>query len=205
MRATDGAPIAKETDLFGLVHGMQERFRLPRSARGARLLAGVSAFVAGSTSIGVMALAAWVTRQPLIFPSLGPTAFLMFYAPRSPAASPRNAIIGHAIGVVSGYIALVVFGVRNAEPALAGGVTLPWVGAAALSLGLTAGLMTAFRVPHPPAGATTLIVSLGIMPRPVELLTLFAAVVGLLLLGLSINRLAGVSYPVWAPHEPDRK
>jgi CBS-domain-containing membrane protein len=161
------------------------------------------AFVTGSASIGVMALAAWITRQPLIFPSLGPTAFLIYYAPTSPAACPRNAILGHTIGLVSGYLALIVFGVRHAAPALAGGVTLPWVGAAALSLGLTAGLMTGLRVPHPPAGATTLIVSLGIMPRPLELLALAAAVVGLVLLGFTINRLAGVPYPLWAPQKSE--
>jgi CBS-domain-containing membrane protein len=75
---------------------------------------------------------------------------------------------------------------------------LPWVGSAALSLGLTAGLMAALRVPHPPAGATTLIVSLGILPRPLELVTLLGAVVCLLGLGVAINRLAGIPYPAWA-------
>lgn len=191
-------------DLSALLRGVLERLRLPKPSRGARVLAGTLAFMAGATSIGVMALAAWATGEPLIFPSLGPTAFLMFSAPRSPAACPRNAILGHAIGVLSGYVALVVFGVRHAAPALAGGVTLPWVGAAALSLGLTAGLMAGLRVPHAPAGATTLIVSLGILPRPLELLTLFAAVVGLVLLGVGINRLAGIPFPLWAPREPDQ-
>ena len=49
------------------------------------------------------------------------------------------------------------------------------------------------------AGATTLIVSLGIVPRPTQLVALFAAIVVLVLQGLVINRLAGVPYPRWAP------
>ena len=186
-------------ELHELAHILLGRLRMPGAARAAPLVVGGFAFVAGAASIGVMALAAWLTRQPLIFPSLGPTAFMMFYAPRSPSACPRNAIAGHLIGVVSGFLALTIFGLRHAPPALAGGITPPWVGAAALSLALTGGLMAALRVPHPPAGATTLIVSLGILPRPLELLTLVVAVVCLLLLGLGINRLAGIPYPLWSP------
>jgi CBS domain-containing membrane protein len=186
-------------EMFEIAHRLFGRLRKPAAARRAPLIVGTFAFLAGAASIGVMALAAWATRQPLIFPSLGPTAFLMFYAPRTPAACPRNAVCGHLIGVASGYVALLVFGVRHAAPALARGVTLPWVGAAALSLGLTGGLMAALRVPHPPAGATTLIVSLGILPRALELFTLLVAVVCLLLLGVLINRLAGIPYPFWGP------
>ena len=189
-------------EMIDLAHRLLGRVRSPAARRGHPLVVGTFAFLAGAASIAVMALAAWATGQPLIFPSLGPTAFLMFYAPRSPAACPRNALAGHFIGVMCGYVALLAFGLRSAEPALAGGVTLPWVGAAALSLGLTGGLMAALRVPHPPAGATTLIVSLGILPRPLELVSLLAAVVCLLALGLGINRLAGIPYPLWGPPAP---
>ncbi len=41
--------------------------------------------------------------------------------------------------------------------------------------------------------------SLGILPRPLELLTLPAAVVALLALGLVINRLAGIPHPLGNP------
>jgi CBS-domain-containing membrane protein len=184
-------------ELHELAHALFGRLRRPGAPRASPLVVAGFAFFAGAASIGVMAAAAWATRQPLIFPSLGPTAFLMFYAPRSPASCPRNAIVGHSIGVASGYVSLLAFGLRHATPALARGITLPWVGAAALSLALTGGLMAALRVPHPPAGATTLIVSLGILPRPAELLTLLAAVVCLLLLGVVINRIAGIPYPLW--------
>jgi CBS domain-containing membrane protein len=156
-------------------------------------------FINGCISIGIMSILAVLTRSPFIFPSLGPTAFLFFYTPTAPSASPRNTLIGHAVGVIAGYLSLVITGLTMAGPALAVGVTWPRVIAAALSLGLTAGLMVLLKSPHPPAGATTLIVSLGILTRPWQLLLLMAAVVLLTLQAIAINRLAGVPYPLWNP------
>src|SRR6185295_5685526 len=115
---------------------------------------GLFALVNGILSIGLMAMAALATGAPFVFPSLGPTAFLLFYTPTQPAASPRNTLGGHTIGVGAGYLALVLFGLTDRGPALAEGVHWTNVAAAALSLGLTSGAMVWFRMPHPPAGAT---------------------------------------------------
>ena len=57
--------------------------------------------------------------------------------------------------------------------------------------------MVLFEVGHPPAGATTLIVSLGIIWRPRELVMIEAAVFLLVAQALAINRLAGLPYPLW--------
>jgi CBS domain-containing membrane protein len=156
-------------------------------------------FVNGCISIGLMSVLAVITHSPFIFPSLGPTAFLFFYTPTAPSASPRNTVIGHAVGVVAGYLSLVVTGLTTAGPALAVGVIWPRVIAAALSLGLTAGLMVLLKSPHPPAGATTLIISLGILRQPWQLVLLMGAVVLLTLQAIAINRLAGIHYPLWNP------
>jgi CBS-domain-containing membrane protein len=80
-------------------------------------------------------------------------------------------------------------------------VTGARVGAAALSLGLTSGVMVWARVPHPPAGATTLIVSLGILREPEQLVVLMVAVVLLVVQGFIINHMAGIPYPAWAPQK----
>ena len=156
-------------------------------------------FVNGCISIGIMAGLAIITRSPFIFPSLGPTAFLFFYTPTAPPASPRNALVGHGIGVVAGYLSLVITGLTLAGPAFEVGVTGSRVIAAALSLGLTSGLMVLLKSPHPPAGATTLIISLGIMTKPLHLLILMCAVVLLTAQAFIINRLAGIDYPLWNP------
>ena len=121
-------------------------------------------FVNGFVTIALLAGVAMLTRVPFVFPSLGPTAFLFFFTPLLPTASPRNCVIGHAIGIACGYGALLVTGLEHAPPAMMTGVDLHRVIAAALSLSATGALMILLKAAHPPAGATTLIISLGIVP-----------------------------------------
>jgi CBS-domain-containing membrane protein len=187
-----------------VVGGLAHRLRIPYlvSRHSSVAVMGAFSLVNGVVSIGIMAAAAWATASPFVFPSLGPTAFLFFYTPTMASAAPRNTILGHLIGALAGYGSLVAFGLTQAAPALASAVTLPRVGAAAVSLGLTSGLMVWLRVPHPPAGATTLIVSLGILRTPEQLAVLMLAVVLLTFQGFVINRVAGIDYPVWSPRPP---
>ncbi len=188
-------------EMSDILHGLLSHIRLPwLTQRYAQTpVLALFSFINGCISIGLMSVLALITKSPFIFPSLGPTAFLFFYTPRAPSASPRNTIVGHTIGALAGYFSLVVTGLTAAGPALAVGVTWPRVIAAALSLGLTAGLMVLFKSPHPPAGATTLIISLGILTKPWQLLLLLVAVVLLTLQAFAINRLAGIPYPLWNP------
>jgi CBS domain-containing membrane protein len=186
--------------MANVLAGLSRRARLP--AQSSIALLGLFAFVNGVVSIAVMAATAAISGAPFIFPSLGPTAFLLFYTPLTPAASPRNTLSGHAIGAAAGYLSLAVFGLADNPPTLVEGVGWDRVGAAALSLGLTAGLMVWLRVPHPPAGATTLIVSLGILREPWQLAVLMVAVALLVGQGMVINRLAGIPYPPWSAPPP---
>jgi CBS-domain-containing membrane protein len=191
-------------DMATIVHGLAARARLGSlvEKHDSTTVLGLFAFVNGVIAIAVMSAVALVTGAPFIFPSLGPTAFLLFYTPMLPASSPRNTLIGHAIGAGSGYLALVLFGLTDHAPALVEGVEWNRVGAAALSLGLTSGLMVWARSPHPPAGATTLIVSLGILREPVDLAVLMVAVALLVVQAYVINHLAGIDYPRWRPAPP---
>jgi CBS-domain-containing membrane protein len=192
--------------MAAIVFGLARRARLAAltERHSSTTVLGLFAFVNGLIAIAAMAFVAFVTGEPFVFPSLGPTAFLLFYTPLLPASCPRNTLGGHAIGAAAGYLSLVLFGLTDAAPALATEVTGARVGAAALSLGLTSGAMVWARVPHPPAGATTLIVSLGILREPEQLAVLMVAVALLVLQGFVINRLAGIPYPVWSP-TPDRR
>jgi len=167
-------------------------------------------FINGFLSIGLLSGVAMVFHTPWVFPSLGPTAFLFFVTPTAPSASPRHTIYGHAIGIVCGYAALWLTGLTHAPPAVVAGVTEPRVIAAALSLASTGALMILFKAAHPPAGATTLIISLGIITRPFYLLTMEVAVGILTIQAIIINRLAGLDYPIWArrgeaPRDEGRK
>lgn len=191
--------------LWAVARGVFVALRLPALAAryDSTAVLAVFSFINGCISIALMAAVALVSHQPFVFPSLGPTAFLFFYTPLAPAASPRNAIIGHLIGVFAGWASLAAFGLLHAGPAMMTGVTAARIGAAALSLGLTSGLMVLLRAPHPPAGATTLIVSLGLLRSVEQLVVLMAAVVLLTGQAMVINRLAGVPYPVWGARKGD--
>jgi CBS domain-containing membrane protein len=149
----------------------------------------------------VLGALAVLTRQPLLFPSLGPTAYLLFATPTTAAASPRNTVVGHLIGVLSGAAGLAAFHLWHAPPDLD---HLSWarVGAAALALTCTCGGMAWSGLPHPPAGATTLIVALGVLRTPVHLAEILVGVVLLLAVATAVNRLTGVPSPLWHPRAP---
>lgn len=170
-----------------------------RVADSTRLRDSLLALVFGGVVIAVLGLIASFSDAPLIFPSLGPTAFLIFHRPAASAASPRNTVIGHLIGAACGLAALALFGLIDEPSAFEAGVTVERALAAGLSLGMTAGLMVWCRRGHPPSGATTLIVSLGLMTGAFQLLSLMFAVVMLIVLAQLLHRLAGTAYPLWAP------
>jgi len=182
---------------------MLRRFRftvLVRSHDPTRTLA-LFGLVNGTMSIGLLALVALATGSPFIFPSLGATAFLQFHQPTAVTASPRNTLVGHLIGASVGWLCLAAFGLLDTPSAMAEGVTWARVGATALSLGGTSALMVLFNVIHPPAGATTLIVSLGLMPHLWQIPVLLGAVLMLTGQAFLINRLAGIRYPLWKIRE----
>jgi CBS-domain-containing membrane protein len=165
-----------------------------------RLVRAVFVFVNAFITCGILAWMAMALKTTFIFPSLGPTAFMVFFNPTVTASSPRNAILGHAVGILCGYGALLLTGLQDAPPATIVGVLDPRIIAVAVSLAATGAFMILFNVVHPPAAATTLIISLGIITAPVHLLIIELAVVVLALQAIVINRLAGVDYPVWAKH-----
>jgi CBS domain-containing membrane protein len=162
-----------------------------------RLVWSVYVGVNGFATIGLLGLLALVTGSPFVFPSLGPTAYLFFFSPLAEASSPRNAILGHAIGLICGYGAFAITSGFGPAFAAGGAVHLPRVLAAALALSTTGALMALFRASHPPAGATTLIVALGIISQPKELVVIEIAVILLTVQAFVINRIAGVRYPLW--------
>jgi hypothetical protein len=133
--------------------------------RAGRLGGGAFAFALCLVSLAAVGLVGLLVRQPLLFPSLGPTVMLFFERPLQGAAAPRNTIVGHAAAVGAGVLCLLLFGLTDAPPILQEGITGPRIAAAALSVALTALVLKLLDVPHPPAGATTLIVSLACSPR----------------------------------------
>ena len=83
--------------------------------------------------MAILGAIAMFSHLPFIFPSLGPTAFLVFTTPTLPTASPRNVMVGHALGIACGFASLWLFGLTQAPPALSAGVDVARLLAAALS------------------------------------------------------------------------
>ncbi len=148
-------------------------------------------------TIALLSGLAGLTQSPFVFPSLGPTAYLFFFAPLGRSSSPRHAILGHAIGLICGYGAYVVMGSHGFALTSLNAVSWREVIAAALSLAVTGAAMVLLRVSHPPAGATTMIVSLGILTKVEYLVIIEIAVILLTAQAWAINRVAGLDYPLW--------
>jgi hypothetical protein len=131
------------------------------SNRSRLLSLAYAAIVSGLSmaAIGGLGLAA---GQPWLFPSLGPTIFIQSVTPAAPAARTWNTIAGHAIGVCAGFAALFASGAQVAPAVMASGALSPArVAATAAAVAATVGLQLLLKAQHPPAAATTMLVTLG--------------------------------------------
>ena len=89
-----------------------------------RVVWAIYVCINGFITIGLLALLALLTGSPFVFPSLGPTAYLFFFSPLAEASSPRNTILGHAIGLICGYGRLRAY--RGFQPAFWYAPWRPW-------------------------------------------------------------------------------
>ncbi len=170
----------------------------PPVASGVRAIPSAVTLFAGALALmalaGVVALGA---KQTLLFPSLGPTAMLFFARPLPPECTVRNVVVGHWVGILTGLGALEVFGLRALPSAVIHGLDAKRVIAAALSVAVTATVLRLIRSPHAPAGASTLIVSLGLLTTDRQLVMMAASVLLVAVAGWGLNLLAGVRVPLW--------
>jgi CBS-domain-containing membrane protein len=185
------------TNLLSETGQQQQLANAIRTATLSRMWA-LFMFVNGFISIAILTGLAKLFQTPFIFPSLGALAFLVFFTPTTPAASPRNALCGNAVGIACGYGALWVTGLQHAGPATDAELSWTRILAVSLALATTGALMILLNVPNPPAAATTMIVALGIVTRPAYLVVIELAVALLVGQAMVINRLTGVRYPLWS-------
>jgi|SRR6185437_12515026 len=114
----------------------------------------------------LLAIAAigWATKQPLIFASLGPTAYELVEQPQIRSARPYNIVVGHLVGLGAGFLALYLLHAWAAPNVIAAGfVTTTRLWAVVVAGVLTTSLNLILKASQPAALATTLLVSLGAM------------------------------------------
>src|SRR4051794_488241 len=157
----------------------------------------VYTMIGSLVTIGICGLMAWWLDEPFLFPSLGATCFLMFETPLAEVSSTRNAVLGHMVGAAVAFFWLWVFDLIGEPSAIIQGFTGDRVAAIALSLGFTGLILRLIRAAHPPAGATTVIVSLGLLSTGHQMFILFCGVLIIVIPGGITTRLLGVPAPIW--------
>ncbi|USZ69375.1 HPP family protein [Halorussus salilacus] len=128
----------------------------------------------------VLGLVAWLTGQPFIFPSLGPSAFILAFDRRGERITTYRIVGSHFIGAVAGLLAyaLVADGVSlTSTPAGLSPDGLRLAASGVVSIAVTSWGMIATDTNHAPACATTLIVSLGLLSTPRQAATIVVSVV----------------------------
>lgn len=173
---------------------------LIRSIGNKRIIVVVFVFIAGTTALGIITVVAYVTKLPLLFPPLGPSAFILFHTPMSVTASPRNVFLSHTLAVISGLLSLWLVGMIYPHGNLydQSEMNLYHVMVIALSMGLIGVIMVSMKCVHPPAAASALIAAMGYLKNSFQVFGLIGAVILLILEAIFFNRIiGGLPYPIW--------
>ncbi len=173
---------------------------LLHSRNRSRALVWSIVFLEGFAALAVIAVAAYLTRLPLLFPPLGPSAFILLRTPMAPAASPRSVILSHALALAAGLASVHFVGLLFPEAQLLGADAMNWprVMSLLLAMGVASAAMIVVRCSHPPAAATALIAGMGLLRTPAQIAGLLAAAVILVAQAFVLHRLlSGLPYPLW--------
>jgi hypothetical protein len=139
----------------------------------------------------ILAVAAigWATGQPLIFASLGPTAYELVEQPHVRSARVYNIIVGHLIGLGAGFLALYVLNAWAAPNVLSTGiVSIQRLWATTIAATLTTLFTLILKAGQPAALATTLLVSLGAMQNLRSAVAIVAGVLIITAVGEPVRR-----------------
>jgi hypothetical protein len=140
----------------------------------------------------VLALATigWATKQPLIFASLGPTAYELVEQPHVRSARAYNIVVGHLIGLGTGLFALYVLNAWGSPNVLAAGM-VSWqrLWATTIAATLTTLLTLILKAGQPAALATAFLVSLGAMQTRRSVVAIIAGVLIITIIGEPVRRL----------------
>jgi CBS-domain-containing membrane protein len=129
--------------------------------------------------IALPGLLATFLQDPILFASLGPTAIIVVHEPYRKKSFPTALVLGHAVGATAGLVSLLFFGLYSSPSVIVEGFTWQRVGATSMAIAITTFFGEETRFYHPPAGATALLISLGLLSSPIQILS-FAIGIGLI-------------------------
>ena len=131
----------------------------------------IRSFIGGLIAISCLGILSNLSTYPLLIAPFGASTVLLFGAPNSPLAQPRNLIFGNLVGAISAVLCVFVLGSSSLTSGIA--------------VGLTIFLGQAFRCLHPPAGAVAL---LGVLLKASPIFIFIPVLSGsLILLGIALG------------------
>lgn len=143
----------------------------------------VRGLIGGAIAVTMLGLTGAALQQTVLIAPFGASCVLLFAAPESPFAQPRNLVCGHLITATVGLLTLWLLGHS--------------IWAMGLAVGLVIALMDLTRTVHPPAGANPIVIMLsGKATLSFLLMPILLGVALLLLIALAINNVGGRRWPV---------
>jgi CBS-domain-containing membrane protein len=139
--------------------------------------------VGGAAAIVLLGLAGQGLHETILIAPFGASCVLLFAAPESPFAQPRNLVFGHLLTASVGLAILWLAG--NS------------IWSMGVAVGLVIALMELTRTVHPPAGANPIVIMLGGKASPMFLIApIVCGVAVLLVLALIVNNLGSRRWPL---------
>lgn len=192
--------IARRVGLLRRCSRWRARLSIPSLLAGFddRKVVALVAAVNGGMAILILAGLAWLVDLPLLFPALGPSAFILFSSPFSPAAAPRSVIVSHFVGIAVGYAAWRLVNLASGPPVSLETGGWPILVSASMAMAAVCVLLVRLACPHAPACASALITAVGAADGWVPLFGMAAGVILLTVQAILIGRLAGLGTPIWS-------
>ena len=118
--------------------------------------------LAAGVVLGIIALFAVWSHEPLLAPSLGSALFTQIYSAAEPSASPYNIGVGQVVGVVGGLFGVFI-AFAAPTPSFMGDHALVYARVVAVVIAaiVTALLQMILKAVSPTGGATALVVAIG--------------------------------------------
>ena len=139
--------------------------------------------VGGTVAITALGLTAQGIHETVLIAPFGASCVLLFAAPESPFAQPRNLVCGHLLTATVGMVMLWLFG--NS------------IWSIGVAVGLVIAAMELTRTVHPPAGANPVVIMLaGKVSWTFLLMPVLLGAGILLVLALAVNNAGGRRWPL---------
>lgn len=129
---------------------------------------------------GLVALLGYWAQAPWLIPGVGASAFIQLLLPDKPAGQAYSTGVGQLIGMVGGFVAVLVTG-ASAAPVMSETheIALIRVGAVALAVFLTAVVQVPLKAPSAAGAAVAVLIATGVASTSWASVGVIAASIGL--------------------------